>query len=305
VIGRREHAIGVIYLFLTAACWGFVAPTVKQLTGSVDPYTISFFRVFLASLVFLALYVARRSDWRRLRWLLPWVLLGAVGRAGNYLLYNRGLVDMPSNAATILAPVQTVSVALLARWLLGERIGHKWLGMALSIGGVALIWWNGQGWQTLGESRYALGNALLVLSGVATALQFCSQKALSGTLSGLEILIPVFGWSTLITLPAAVWAGDMGRAGYGVATWGLLLFLGFVLTGASFLFLARGYQRCSATTAVVITNTTVFFTLIWSRALLDEAVSAAMVAGAVLGLVGAVAVIQADRRAIVELRTAG
>jgi len=218
VIGRREHAIGVIYLFLTAACWGFVAPTVKQLTGSVDPYTISFFRVFLASLVFLALYAARRSDWRRLRWLLPWVLWGAVGRAGNYLLYNRGLVDMPSNAATILAPVQTVGVALLARWLLGERIGHKWLGMALSIGGVALIWWNGQGWRTLIERRYALGNTLLVLAGAATALQFCSQKALSGALSGLEILIPVFGWSTLITLPAAVWAGDMGRAGYGVAT---------------------------------------------------------------------------------------
>jgi drug/metabolite transporter (DMT)-like permease len=140
---------------------------------------------------------------------------------------------------------------------------------------------------------------LLVVAGVASGFQFTSQKVLSSRLSSLEILIPVFGLSTLIILPFAWGAAGLARA-YSPATWGLLLFLGFVLTGGSFFFLAEGYRRCAATTAVVITNTTVLWTLIWSRYLLQESVSAIMVLGALLGAVGAVAVVQADTRAIAQ-----
>lgn len=132
---RREHAVGVGFLFLTAASWGFVAITVKRLTAQVDPYTISFARVLLASVVFVVLYVLRKGEWRRIRWFLPWILVGALGRSGNYLLYNAGLVHMPANAAIILAPVQTICVILLARLFLRERMEpngrgfcFRWLG---------------------------------------------------------------------------------------------------------------------------------------------------------------------------------
>ena len=300
---KRDYAIGIVCLFVTAGCWGFVASTVKRLTTTVDPYTISFFRVSLATVVFVILFAIQKRDWQRIRWYLPWIIIGALGRAGNYLLYNSGLVLLPSNAATILAPVQTISVILLAKWMLGESVRTRWLGLGLSLSGLLLIWWNGQGWKTLIEPRYCEGNTLLVLAGVASAFQFCSQKVLSPRLSSLEILIPVFGWSTLITLffacgctPSAR-IGDLGQP-YAPATWLLLLFLGLVLTGGSFLFLAEGYKRCAATTAVVITNTTILWTLIWSHHLLQEWVSAIMVIGALLGVAGAVAVIETDRRAI-------
>jgi drug/metabolite transporter (DMT)-like permease len=294
---KRDHAIGIAFLLLTAGCWRFVASTVKRLTADVDPYTISFGRVSMAVIVFVVLFVSRKGDWRRVQWLLPWVIVGALGRAGNYLLYNAGLVDMPSNAATILAPVQTISVAILARQALGESVRGKWPGLATSLAGLGLIWWNGQGWKTLVDVRYAWGNVMLVLAGVASAVQFCSQRALSPRMSSLEILIPVFGLSTLITGPFAWAAGGFHQA-YGAATWGLLLFLGFVLTGGSFLFLAEGYKRCPATTGVVITNTSIFFTLLWSYALLREPVSVVMIVGACLGVAGAVAIVQADRQEI-------
>jgi drug/metabolite transporter (DMT)-like permease len=299
-VDKRDHAIGVASLFLTAICWGFVASTVKRLTARVDPYTISFFRVSLATAMFLTLLVLQRKSVLRIQWLLPWIAVGALGRAGNYLLYNAGLVYMPSNAATILAPVQTTAVVLLARWILGEQVRPKWLGLGLSLSGLLLIWWNGQGWKTLMELRYYGGNALLVLAGVASALQFISQKALSSKLSSLEILLPVFGWSTAITLPFAWGIGTLGQS-YSLVTWLWLLFLGLILTGGSFLFLAEGYQRCAATTAVVITNTTVFWTLIWSHYLLHESVGVIMVVGALLGVAGAVLVVRADRQAMVRV----
>ena len=302
---RREHAIGVAFLFLTAACWGFVAISVKRLTAEVDPYTISFARVSLASLVFVVLFVAQKGDWSRIRWFLPWILLGALGRTGNYLMYNAGLVHLPANATNILAPAQTVGVILLARWILKERIRGKWVGILISLVGVGLIWWNGKGWQTLLDLRHAGGNTLLVLAGLSTSLQFTSQKVLaSAKMTSLESLIPVFGWSSLLTLPvAAVWGGPTRP--YSAFAWVLMAFLGLVLTGGSFLFMAEGYRRCTATTAVIITNTTTFFTLVWSRLLLGESASPAMIVGTVLGVAGSLAVIQADRRVLRESAVQG
>jgi drug/metabolite transporter (DMT)-like permease len=291
---RREHAIGVLFLLLTAGCWGFVASTVKRLTAEVDPYTISFSRVSLATAVFCLLFTVRGGNWRRIRWALPWIGLGALGRAGNYLLYNAGLTLLPSNASTILAPVQTIGVIFLARWAAGERAHAKWLGLLLSLTGLLLIWWNGRGWEVLIDERHSWGNTLLVAAGVASALQFTSQKVLSVERSSLEILIPVFGLSTALTYPFAWSAGGLDRS-YAPATWGWILFLGLVLTGGSFLTLAEGYKRVPATTAVVITNSSTFLTLIWSHALLGERVSAVMVVGAVLGLAGTVAVIRTDQ----------
>jgi len=285
--------VGILALMLTALCWGFVASTVKRLTASVDPYTISFFRVVLATVVFAVLL--KRDRWNKIRWFAPWILIGALGRAGNYLLYNAALTTMPSNAATILAPVQAIGTVLLARWFVGERVRGKWLGLALSLVGLVLIWWGGRGWSTLTDPRYVAGNTLLVLSGVASALQFTSQKALSATLSGSEILLPVFALSTAITIPFAWTAGGFSQV-YPAATWGWLLFLGLVLTGGSFYFLGEGYKRCDASTAVVITNGSTFFTLLWSALLMHEDVGLVTVAGAVLGVAGTLLVVRTDLR---------
>ena len=107
---KRQNTIGVLCLFGVALCWGFVASTVKRLSAQLDPYTISFFRVLMATLVFAGLFALQKGDWRRLPWFWPWMLVGALGRASNYVLYNAGVARMPSNVATVTAPVQTVAV---------------------------------------------------------------------------------------------------------------------------------------------------------------------------------------------------
>ncbi len=294
---KRENAIGVLYLFVTAACWSFVAVVVKQLTATVDSNTISFFRVFLATLIFAALFIWQKGEWQRLAWFAPLILIGALGRAGNYLLYNAGLVYTPSSAATILAPAQQIGVVVLAGWFLREQIATKWLGMTLSLIGLLLIWWNGQPLSTLLAPRYAWGYALLILAGLSTAVQFTSQKALSASFTGTEILLPTFAVATLITVPFAWSSGGFGRA-YDAQTWALLLVLGLVLTGIAFVFMAEGFKRCDSSSGVVILNTGVFFTLFWSYFLLHENVGPMMIVGACLGLGGAIAVIRTDRNEI-------
>jgi len=232
LIDRRENTIGVICLFGVALCWGFVASTVKRLSTELDPYTISFFRVSMATLVFAGLFALRKGDWRRLPWFLPWMLVGALGRASNYVAYNAGVARMPSNVATVTAPVQTVAVICMARLFLGERARDRWLGLVLSLGGMALLWWNGLGWETLTDSRYVWGNLLMVLAGLGSAVQYMSQKVLSSRWSSLEILLTVFAWSTVLQLPLAWASSGLSRA-YDGQTWMWILFLGLVLTAGS------------------------------------------------------------------------
>lgn len=173
------------------------------------------------------------------------------------------------------------------------------MGIALPIGGLGLIWWNGRGPATLLEPGYAAGNAIPIWSGFASALQFTSQEALSQTHSGVEILLPVFVWSTVFTTPFAWAAGGSARPYAGYA-W--ILFLGLALTGGSFFFLGERYKHCDASTAVVITNTSTFPTLLWSGLLMGERISIAMIAGAVLNVAGTLSVINADRRSIRDRR---
>jgi drug/metabolite transporter (DMT)-like permease len=292
---RRQNAIGVIYLLLTALCWGFVASAVKRLTYEVHPYTISFSRVALATVVFVVLFIRQGGRWRNVKWFLPWILLGAIGRAGNYIFFNTGLQRMPSNASSILGPVESIGTVLLAQWFAGERARNKWLGLALSVGGLTLIWWNGKGWATLLTPGHVAGNVVLVLAGLASALQFASQKVLSSKLSGPEILLPVFAWSSVLTAPFAWAVGGFSRA-YSPSAWGLMLVLGLALTGGSFYFLGEGYRRCEASTAVVITSTCTFLTLVWSVLLLRESVSLVMIVGVVLGVSGAVYMVLIDQQ---------
>lgn len=301
---KRQNAIGLGFFFFTAACWSIVAVVVKELSASVDPYTISFYRVFLATFVLAAIFVAQKGDWRRLQWLAPLIVIGALGRVGNYLLQSVGIAETTAGAAVLLAPAQQIGVVLLAWWFLHERIRTKWLGLTLSLMGLILIFWNGQSPTQLFDVGYSWGYLLLILAGFSTAVQFTSQKMLSREFSAAEIMLPVFVLASVLTFPFAAVAGGFSRS-YDAWTWALLLFIGLVLTGGAFYSLGEGFKRCDSTTGVVIINAGVFFTLFWSAFLLHEQIGIFMMAGCLLGLIGTIAVIRADRKQLHRMETAG
>jgi hypothetical protein len=71
--------------------------------------------------------------------------------------------------------------------------------MALSLLGLLLIWWNGQPLPALLGARLRLGLYVADCGRPCHGLQFTSQKALSVSFSGTEILLPTFAMATLIT----------------------------------------------------------------------------------------------------------
>ena len=299
---KRQNAIGLGYFFFTAACWSIVAVVVKELSDSVDPYTLSFYRVFFATFLLAVIFVGQKGDWRRLQWFVPLILIGALGRVSNYFLQSVGIAETTASAAVLLAPAQQIGVVLLAWWLLHERMRTKWLGLVLSFLGLILIFWNGQPLAQLFAVSYSWGYVLLIFSGFATSIQFTTQKMLSKEFTAAEIMLPVFVLSSVMTFPVAAASGGFSRS-YDLWTWILLLFIGLVLTGGAFYSLGEGFKRCDSTTGVVIINCGVFFTLFWSYMLLGERIGIIMIAGCALGFLGTIAVIRAERKQLHQAET--
>ncbi|KAJ2796919.1 hypothetical protein H4R21_004525 [Coemansia helicoidea] len=74
--------------------------------------------------------------WAELRWVVARAVFGGAG----HLLYYAALGRMPLGPATVLFFTNPLFTALLARWLLGERLlSAQWRLMLASLAGVALV----------------------------------------------------------------------------------------------------------------------------------------------------------------------
>ena len=83
------------------ALWSIVPVLVKLLIPVVDPFTISFLRLFQALAVVLAAYLARGHRLRqiRLRW---WHLIGGMGVGLNYSLFTLSLSFTTASAGVLM-----------------------------------------------------------------------------------------------------------------------------------------------------------------------------------------------------------
>lgn len=131
-------------LGLLTLVWGFNWTAMKVAISEVAPFT---FRTFClgagSALLFAFLRASRqplaiaRSEWPRL------VLIAFFTITCWNILVVFGLAHIPSGRAAILAYTMPAWAIPLSVWLLGERMtARKALGLALGMGGMALLLWN-------------------------------------------------------------------------------------------------------------------------------------------------------------------
>jgi drug/metabolite transporter (DMT)-like permease len=131
-------------LGLLTFVWGFNWTAMKVAISEVAPFT---FRTFClgagSALLFAFLRASRqplaiaRSEWPRL------VLIAFFTITCWNILVVFGLAHIPSGRAATLAYTMPAWAIPLSVWLLGERMtARKALGLALGMGGMALLLWN-------------------------------------------------------------------------------------------------------------------------------------------------------------------
>lgn len=264
---------GLLLMVASAAFFAAMAAFVKLWLARVPNQAVILSRGVLMSVVFVA-----AARWRR---------VPIVGKRPGRLLF-RGLVGyaaltcyffavkrLPLGDAVLLQYSHPVFVALVAPWLLGEKVGRgHWGTLAVALAGVALI---------VGPSGDLRDAALVGLAGsMLSGLAYMTVRDLARTEAELTIL----AWFPLATIPGAL-AGTLasGRAAIPQNRMEVVGHLAVFVTGLlGQITLTAGLARAGAARATAATLCGPVFGMLFGLLLFGDIPKAASLAGALLVL---------------------
>ncbi len=267
---------------LLAALWGASFLFMRLGAMEFGAWATAGVRVFIAS-VFLLPILFWRGRWADLRLnLRPILFVGVLNSALPFALYAFAVQSVSTGLAAILNATSPLMGALVAWLWLDERPG-RWraLGLLTGFGGVALLSWN-----KLGVKDHETTWAILACLG-ATLCYGISASFTRKHLTGVHPLVTAtgsqLGASLLLLLPTALaWPAEPP----GLKAWLALLAVGVLCTGLAYILFFRQIDRNGPTQAMTVTFLIPLFAILYGAALLGEAVTMRMVAGAIVVLVG-------------------
>jgi drug/metabolite transporter (DMT)-like permease len=221
-------------------------------------------------------------EWRR--WGRHYAIVGVLGAAVPFLLWAYAALSLTAGLLSVLNATAPMWGAVCSGVLLGERLNPRRVaGLLIGIVGVALVT------QPQGEPHVAAMAAALVATLcyglVATyikrwAADVPSRAMAVGTqLAAGTILIPFI----------ALWP-PAGTPSAGVAA--SILALGLVCGAVAFLLYFRLIADLGATSALTVTYLIPVFGVLWGVLFLGESVSAGMVVGGALVVLGTIFVLR-------------
>jgi drug/metabolite transporter (DMT)-like permease len=273
-------------LVLLAAIWG-ASFLFNRITAPVlGPVLTAELRTLIAGIA-LALYfgfAGFNPQWRR--WGRQYVIVGILTSALPFLLWAYAALSLTAGLMSVLNATSPMWGALWSVVLLRERLNaRRVLGLVIGVVGVALV--------TQPDAGEVVPHAPMV---AALAAAFCyglagaymkrwasgvpSRGMAVGTqLSAGILLVPFIALSPPAAAPTPLVAASM-------------LALGLICGAIAYLLYFRLIADIGATGALTVTYLIPVFGVLWGALFLGEAVSAAMLAGGALVVLGTVFVLR-------------
>jgi drug/metabolite transporter (DMT)-like permease len=287
--GRRPTKLRDWFLLLLCnLIWASQFVAVKVVQQQMGPLFASTFPIGIAT-IFLAVTVLWKGSVRiPLKHLLPFVLLGVLGQVTAQLFITWGVrLSLASNAA-LLALALPVSTAVMAHFLLGERMNPvRWASFALCIAGVLAC--SGVNWKDLNlrGSQYLLGNLLIFASVNGSAFYNAYSKKMLLHHSPVEVLLYSYFTALALLLPVTlVWepSGFLGLPVFSGKVWLGLLVLAIFQYFLSMVIFLNVLTRLDATQAGLSNYLIPFFGVVIAWVVLHERLTTFMLIGGVLAL---------------------
>lgn len=280
-LGHRTGSMrsrGVMYIAISAL--GFSAMSVLVKLASVNLPTGEIVMARGVGTLILSYALVKRAG------LSPWgnqraklALRGLLGFSA-LALYYVGLARLPLADATVLQNTIPVITALLAWWVLGERVG--WgaaVALACGLGGVLLVM------NPSGTTSDPAGAAIVVFSACLSATAYVTVRQLSKTEHPLVIVFyfPLIATPLSVPWALSVWVWPSAHE------WLLLAGIG-VATQLGQVFLTMGLAVEKAARATAAGYLQICFAIVWQLIVFDKRPNVATIAGAALIIAGTLAV---------------
>jgi drug/metabolite transporter (DMT)-like permease len=277
-VDRRNWTL----LGILASLWGASYLFIKLGLEDFSPAMVVFLRTLLAALVLMPLALHRNAlAGLRERW--PAILLlGALQVAGPFLLISWGEEEISSSLAGILVASAPILTALLAVWVdeSEKPSAAGAVGIAIGIVGVALL----LGVDLGGDSAALIGGLGVLLASLGYAIGGFLIKSKMKDMQPIGVVTSTMLTSALLTLPLAL-ATFPAEAPHLKAVAAMAV-LGAGGTGIAFVIFYTLIADLGPGKASIVAYIAPVFALFYGVAFLDEAFTAATLAGMALILGG-------------------
>lgn len=273
------HLGGLVSL---AAIWGASFLFIRMAVSSFGPFALMELRVLLGGglLWLVAVALRRRADWLP-RWR-QYVLLGAVNAALPFSLIAAAELVIPASLAAILNALTPVFTALVsALWLRQQVSSRLALGLAVAFTGVIVsVGWSPLEltlWPLLASGAIALASLFYAIGSNYASRTFAGAQPLTmsvGQNMGAAIVLLPFA---LATIPA--------ETPTTTAT-GAMLGLAVICTAGAYLIYFWLLNEVGPTRTTSVTFLVPVFGMLWGKLILNEPLTAGMIAGLLLVFVG-------------------
>jgi drug/metabolite transporter (DMT)-like permease len=272
---------GVLYMVLSALAFSIMSALVKLASPRIAAGEIVLVRgVITLAISYVMVRRAALSPWGNARGKLA--VRGLLGFAA-LACYYVALARLPLADATTLHFTQPLLTAMLAWWLLGERLGWAAaFALACGIGGVLLVVHPGV---PLGAGADPFGVAIALASATFSSFAYVTVRQLARTEHSLVIVFYFPLVAAPLALPWAIYDWTWPSA----IDWLLLAGIG-VSTQVGQVFLTRALMIERAGRATAVGYVQIAFAVMWQMVIFGHLPALGTVVGAALVIGGTLAV---------------
>ncbi|NUU19979.1 MAG: DMT family transporter [Streptomycetaceae bacterium] len=294
---RRAWALFATMSVLWGVSYLFIKVAVEELSAPVVVVS----RTAIAALVLVPLALRRRA-FAPLRGRVRIVVALALTHVtGPFLLITYGEVHISSSLTALLIAAQPIMIALIALKVdASERVtGPRAVGLAVGLGGVGTL----VGFDLTGDRLGMLGAGMVLLASLGYACATLIVKRHLSDVQPVGLAASTMSITTVVLLPFAIATAPAQMPGAKAA--GSLAALGLVCTAVAFLAFYALIAEAGAGRAALITYLNPIVAVLLGVLVLDEEVSASIVAGTLLILAGSWLATRAAKPARAAAASAG
>lgn len=258
--------------------------------NELPPFTIAFFRLFIAFLIILP--IAWRSVWKNkgLFWQYkkPFLLMTLSGVTFfNTFIYGSLQFTTSSNVAVLETIIPALTVVLSAILLKEKLIKIQWLGVCISLIGALWVVMDGHIFQ-LATMNWNPGDGIMIGAIISWSVYSIMVKKYMHLFPSFAALLVMTAVSVVVLLPivAIEWAIVGAPSLFKTNLMFGLLYLGLFPSLIALVFFNRAVGVLGASKASVFLNFLPVFTILGAYLWLDEQITWMQITGAVIVIVG-------------------
>lgn len=275
---RRGWAL----LVAMGVIWGVPYLLIKVAVEEVTPATVVLARTGLGALLLLA-FVPRAGGFRTLRghwW--PLVMFAALEIVGPWILLSNAERTLTSSTTGLLVATVPILAVVIGRFVDGQAVALvRWAGLAVALGGVALLLGPG----AAGGDPWAVAQVLLAALGYAVAPIVADRRLRD--VPPIPLTTACLGLTALVYLPVVVLEAPHPRPEVDALL--ALALLGAVCTALAFVLFFRLIAEVGAARSTLVAYLNPVVAVALGALVLDEPLTLAVVAATALILVGSAA----------------